>query len=236
MSSTPFTLQPITESDIPTLISIFTAAFSKDANTQVKLIAKDPNSQANGMAMGIQQWLNYPDRVSLLKAVDTSTGTIMGWVGWARRGYEDQVAPPTPKTEKEEIAQQPEPDSEITKVDIKDHAARLEALTDADMSRWIAKIMPSGTKCRYLVSCVVHPAYQGRGVGSALIGWGTEKADKEGVFCWVHSSDGGHVAFGKAGFMEVERLVVDLDEFAEEKRWGEYVFRYMVRQPVGREY
>lgn len=232
--SSPFSLQSVTSDDIPALTSIFTAAFANDTNTQLKLVGKDPNSQADSMAMGIQQWLNYPDRVSLLKAVETSTGMIMGWVGWARRGFEDQATLSVPKVE-EESTKQPEPEPEPEEQNL-DNAARLEDLCTADMNRWISKVMPPGTKCRYLTSCLVHPSYQGRGVGSALMGWGTERADKEGVFCWVHSSDGGEVFYEKMGFEEVERFVVDLDEYAEGRRdgsgkWGEYVFMYMVRQP-----
>lgn len=183
------------------------------------------------MAMGIRQWLDYPDRVSLLKAVETSTGMIMGWVGWVRRGFEDQATPSVPKVEEESTAKETEPEPKEI-----DNAARLENLCTADINRWISKVMPLGTKCRYLTSCLVHPSYDGRGVGSALIRWGTERADKEGVFCWVHSSDGGEVFYEKMGFEEVERFVVDLDGYAEGRRdgsgkWGEYVFRYMVRQP-----
>jgi hypothetical protein len=241
MSSTSsFSLQPVTEDDIPVLTEIFSASFKKDTNTQLKLVGKDPNSQADGMAGGIRQWLCYPDRISVLKAVDNSTGTIMGWTGWGCRGYEASPAQPTPETVKEERPQVQDTEENKPKT-IEDPVERLEALTNADMTRWMAKIMPPGTKCRYLHSCVVHPSYQSRGVGLALIRWGTEKADKDGVFCWVHSSDGGQFAFQKAGFEEIERLEVDLDEFAtaprkgvegmEDGKWGKYVFRYMVRQP-----
>lgn len=235
-----FSLDPVTYNDIPAMTSIFTAAFANDANTQLKLKGKDPSSQADGMAMGIRQWLDSPNRVTLLKAVETSTGTMMGWVGWARRGFKDQVTPSFTKEEEKWNTKQtelePEPESKEEKMD---NAARLEHLCDADMNRWISKMMPAGTKCRYLTSCLVHPSYQGRGVGSALIRWGTGRADKEGVFCWVHSSDGGELFYEKCGFREVERFVVDLDEFAhssrdgvEGGRWGNYVFRYMVRQPL----
>lgn len=227
-----FSIQPVTENDIPAMTSIFTAAFANDANTQLKLVGKDPDSQANGMAMGIRQWLNYRERVTLLKAVETPTGTIIGWVGWARRGFEDQPIPSTTK-EEDKRTEQPEPEHE--KQDL-DNAARLESLCNADMNRWISKIMPPGTRCRYLTSCLVDPSYQGRGVGNALIRWGTAKADQEGVLCWVHSSDGGEGFYEKMGFEEVERFVVQLDEFADGPRdgggdWGEYLFRYMVRQP-----
>ena len=231
MSSSPFSLQRVTEADIPALTAIFSAAFAKDTNTQLKLVGKDPNSQADGMGIGIRQWLKYSDKIDILKAVDDSTGEIMGWTAWGRRGYDNPPAQATTETLKQ-------PEVEEAEKYIEDPVERLEALTSSDMDRWIKKIMPPGTKCRYLCSCLVHPSYQGQGVGSALLRWGTKKADEDGVFCWVHSSEGGQFIYQKEGFEEIERLEVDLDEFAEVKRegvedgkWGKYVFRYMVRQP-----
>ncbi|KAE9989460.1 hypothetical protein Vi05172_g2941 [Venturia inaequalis] len=249
--SSPFSLHPVTPNDIPAMTSIFTAAFANDTNTQLKLVGKDPNSQADGMAMGIRQWLNYPDRITLLKAVETSTGAMMGWVGWARRGFGDQTVPSIPKDEEENTttttttttAKAIESQLELEPGEKKmDNAAKLEDMSDLDMNRWISKIMPPGTRCRYLTSCLVHPSYQGRSVGTALIHWGVEKADEDGVFCWVHSSDGAEGFYERCGFEEVERFVVDLDGFAdgprdgvEGSKWGKYVFRYMIRQPMTRE-
>jgi predicted N-acetyltransferase YhbS len=86
-----------------------------------------------------------------------------------------------------------------------------------------------------LVTISVLSAYQGKGIGSGLIRWGTSIADKEGVYSWVHTSDNGRLAFQKMGFREVRKLEVELDDFAgtmwneerEDERWGRYIFRYM---------
>ena len=54
------------------------------------------------------------------------------------------------------------------------------------------------------------------------------KADRDGVFCWVHTSEAGQRMFSKQGFVVVGSLSVDLDEYAtvkydgaEDGRWGE---------------
>jgi len=128
-----------------------------------------------------------------------------------------------------------------------DPIARLEALTDADMDDFMSSIMPAGTRCLYIMSIVVSPTHQGRGVGTALIQHGTRRADREGVFAWVHASEAGAGMFERQGFEEVRRLRVDLDKYCggrgveevkglerkgeEGTGWGEYVFRYMVRKP-----
>ena len=48
-----------------------------------------------------------------------------------------------------------------------------------------------------LVAIAVDPIYQVRGVGSALIRYGTGIADQEGVYCWVHASEAGWSVFEK---------------------------------------
>lgn len=102
-----------------------------------------------------------------------------------------------------------------------------------------AKLCPLGTRVMYCLSIAVHPAHQGRGVGTALVRWVCDKADADGVMVWVHASESAHPMFAQAGFEIVETLELDLDEWAtkervvdmEKKTWGKYTFRYMVRQP-----
>ena len=122
-----------------------------------------------------------------------------------------------------------------------DPIQRLSSLTDADMKRWQDILMPEGTKCMFVVGLSVAPEYHGRGVGTALLRWGTGNADADGVFCWVHSSESAHTFYAKEGFETVGTLDVDLDEFApgppdgkdRDGKWGHYVFRYMKRLPIG---
>ncbi|KAF4636564.1 hypothetical protein G7Y89_g1521 [Cudoniella acicularis] len=227
-NSPPFSIADATSADVPVLASIFQDAFSTDTHTQLKSIGKSPNYQADSMAGGLSFWLQQPAKCSLIKAVDDSTGEILGWTCWGRRGTDASTAskPASPEVE--------------VPTDIEaDSLKRLEILTNADMRRFMDKIMPPGTACMYIIASSVHPKHQGRGIGSALINYGTSEADSKGVFCWVHSSEAGRWAFGKAGFEEIERLEVDLGEYArqlpnalsKEREWGKYVFRYMVRQP-----
>jgi len=142
-----------------------------------------------------------------------------------------------------EVSEEAEATVEAERQD--DPIARLEALTDADMDDFMSSIMPAGTRCLYIMSIVVSPAHQGRGVGTALIQHGTRRADQEGVFAWVHASEAGAGMFERQGFEEVRRLRVDLDEYCGGRRvpegvdkqgdketgWGDYTFRYMVRKP-----
>lgn len=71
-----------------------------------------------------------------------------------------------------------------------DPVARLVALTDADLKDWMDTVMPPGASCLYVVTLYVAPAFQRRGVGSALLKWGTDLAEAGDTFMWVHSSAG----------------------------------------------
>jgi GNAT superfamily N-acetyltransferase len=70
----------------------------------------------------------------------------------------------------------------VTEEDRDDPVVRLTAITDADMKRWQEILIPKDTKCMFVVGPSIGPAYQGLGVGSALLRWGTAHAEADGVF------------------------------------------------------
>ena len=144
--------------------------------------------------------------------------------------FKDEIARPDKAEEEEEDEEEERGDS----------VNQLEEMTDADMKHWMETLMPPGTKCMFVVSLSVSPEFQGRGVGSGLLKWGTDTADKFGVFIWVHSSESAWTTYAKHDFEVVGTLDVDLDAWAprpppkeegEGAVWGHYVFRYMKRPP-----
>jgi GNAT superfamily N-acetyltransferase len=86
----------------------------------------------------------------------------------------------------------------------------------------------------FCMGLTVLPSHQSRGVGSALLSWVTDSADESGASFWIHLSDSPGVvkALERKGFVEVNRLEVDLDQYAEKPRGdgGTYTFRYMRRE------
>ena len=239
----PFSLQPAIPNDIPNLAHIAGEAFLSDRHTQMKALGADPYNHEQTMTEALSTWIQRPpDRCHLIKAVDDTTQEILGWVCWGFRGFQAQPPAPEasssdPKGAKADKGSEPAPTASVDEpppLEETDLIKRLEALTDADMQHWMSQLMPPGTKCMFIISIVVAPAYQGRGVGSALIRYGTKRADDDGVYCWVHASEAGYHPFAKQGFKVVGQLRIDLDEYApvpppEGGKWGEYIFRYMKR-------
>ena len=69
---------------------------------------------------------------------------------------------------------------------------KLESIRNEDMERWQRILMPNGTDGMVIGAIVVSPSHQSRGVGPALIRWGTAQADRAGFPCWVHASEAGY--------------------------------------------
>lgn len=149
----------------------------------------------------------------ILKAVDEAAGTVVSFSCWGFRGFEAAETPrldleqprendmPKPIFKDEMDANQEEKGREEEGEEEKgDNVRRLEAMTDADMKKWMETLVPPGTKCIFVCSLSVAPKFRARGIGSALLRWGTDTADRFGVFIWVHSSESAWTTYAKHDF------------------------------------
>jgi len=71
-----------------------------------------------------------------------------------------------------------------------------------------------------LLNLATSPQYQRKGIGSQLLRYGLEKADRDGVKVYVTASPMGEKVYKRLGFEEVGRLSIDLRGFGGE---GEHV-------------
>jgi GNAT superfamily N-acetyltransferase len=74
-----------------------------------------------------------------------------------------------------------------------------------------------------------HPKAQRRGVGSLLLAWVTELADREGFACWVTSSEMAVPVYKKFGFVVAEEITVPLP--GDNVNGETYTHTCMLREP-----
>lgn len=243
-----FSLKPVTLNDIPALAEMEGLGFETDRHTLLKAAHPTrPYDHAAGVPDMIKHRLSLPEgKVELTKAVDGETGQLLGYVCWAFR-LQTQPRPSSlgqPESKQQESAKQPpgiiSQDYVKTRSPDLDSIAQLEELTSSHFADFMNRVMPDGVRCMYVVGLSVHPQHRLRGVGTALMKRGTDLADAEGVFCWVHSSEAAAPMYRKCGFEVDDTLEIDLDHWAEpmdikppagDEKWGTYTFRYMIRQP-----
>ncbi|KAF9106042.1 hypothetical protein BGX27_009341 [Mortierella sp. AM989] len=257
-TKTPFKLVPATLDDIDAIAEISGDAFKSDSHTLMKAVWRGENHHRDGTKVGMEGLFNNPrlDVIVARKGIDGS-GEVLGSIIWARKGYPEDEVPRTDEHTTEipvvpapitttittlppppSPVPAPVPSSPLT-------ISELEQTTNNAMTHYVGYLMPPGAKCRFIYSMNVAPAYQSQGIGSALMKWGTDKADQEVVFCWVSSSMEGTPAYEKAGFVEVGKLELKLDDYAQgvrrkvksndgvetEEEWGMYIWRWMKRTP-----
>lgn len=250
-----FSLKPVVSSDFPVMAEMCGLAFENDRHTMLKAAhPTKPYNHAAGMTGAFEYWISRPaGSLELTKAVDDETGEILGFVCWGmsldkadirkdRSTAEDSLPAEEGEKAVDESVEKPgatvSPDP-IQPQDLNlDPLEQLEEFTSSHLAEFQGKF--KSTRCMYVITITVHPKYQGRGVGPALIKKGTDRADTEGALCWVHSSEAGVHMYQKCGFEEDETLEIDLDDWARkldikppagDDKWGTYTFRYLIRQP-----
>lgn len=237
--SSSFSLQEAVPADVPALAEL-SSAFDTDRHTQLKAAHPTrPYNHTQETKKALSHWINVPkSRLEITKAVDDTTGEIIGMVAWAFRLQQTPQPAQAEKDNKDSTAADQDGDKSQPGADA---LAQLNDLTSTHLADFMARITADGsTRSMFIVSIVVHPKHQGRGVGTALVKKGTAMADAEGVIAWVHASEAGANLFRKCGFELEDTLEIDLDKPAAEMgikpppghgKWGKYTFRYFVRQP-----
>lgn len=247
MAKLDVAIQGLNYADIDACARIASDSFAVDPHTIVKQLGRDGYSMYDISRSGWLGGLEHKNFV-YVKAVDVESGQVVGYMGWVFPHVQQDLIPWTGPTDtkpeekpQDETTEKAEP--ETTKEP--DSIDRLHAMEDEDMQYWQDNIIPAKQPCMVVLGLGVAPAFQSRGVGTALLRHGNAIADRLGVPTWVHSSHQAVEAYGKAGFEPVRVLDVDLDEYAPrpptddepvmgEKgsgKWGHYVIKYMRREP-----
>jgi hypothetical protein len=141
----------------------------------MKILGLKHYNHEAGMSDTLSHWVPNSEKYSARKAVSDATGEAIGWICWVSRGYQKEYDPEQATTK--DCGGKRSPLKDVTRgqvLKMEDHEQddpieRLEAMTDADIQRWMDMLMLKGTKCIYTLSLAVSPRYHSHGVGSALI-------------------------------------------------------------------
>ncbi|KAB2575427.1 Puromycin N-acetyltransferase [Lasiodiplodia theobromae] len=79
----------------------------------------------------------------------------------------------------------------------------------------------------YLATLSCHPDYQGKGLGAALVKWGLEQAEKDGVPVYLEATPSGKFLYAKLGF----ETVIEYDMARYVPEGVKYVFSCMLWKP-----
>lgn len=203
-----FLILPATLTDSMQLDVISPFAFESDNLIQM-LIQK---GQEQAFLHGYSRLLMRTAHCTVLNATENVTGKIVGWAFWCHMSHGEA-------TNNDGEDQGTDPGS----------IRQNERLIEMENMKNIYPILEKCKvrKCMVLEYAAVLPLFQKRGIGAALVKWGTAKADAESLPCWALASPAGYRVYERVGFVGVERQSVDLDKYAsgpgpENGKWGVY--------------
>ncbi|KAJ5638116.1 hypothetical protein N7490_007995 [Penicillium lividum] len=172
------TLQPVTQTDIPSLSELWYKSFSIPIN--LLMFPNTPNIRNWWNEANSNDLLRNPRR-KYLKIVDPA-GTVVAYAKWDLDPQHSGARFP---------AWHAESDSETCHL----------VFTKLDEEK---KLYFGARNFYYLDMLVVHPEYRGRGAASMLIQWGCELADREGVPVYLDAHVDAASLYRRFGFKDRE--------------------------------
>jgi hypothetical protein len=90
MPTTNFKLVPAEPADAQTLHEISSAAFETDAHTLMKVHEKGADGVGGELPPTdqIKAWIERTEKCTVFKAVDDTSGEVIGWAGWGMWNYD----------------------------------------------------------------------------------------------------------------------------------------------------
>lgn len=177
------TIRSATEEDLPSMLSVYFSAFSPSPFSQRCFPSTSPDVQA-WTADKLRSQIGTPDNHVVI--AESEPGSVLGWARWVRR--------PAAPSKRAILSESDYPSSGDPAL-----AVRLfQANADATYKH------AAGESYWFLSTIATAKEAQRRGVGSALMQFGVDKADEEGWMAYLNSSPEGKGLYEKFGFQVVD--------------------------------
>ncbi|KUI65965.1 hypothetical protein VM1G_02388 [Cytospora mali] len=170
------------------------------------------------------------DTMRHFKAVDPETGKLVGYIRWTlpiKHCKNEDGSPVWPEGQTPDVS--PEEKARLIK---RAEAADWNPSSEADhLDDPVGKKKKEFlAKKDYLVIeyFAVHPENQGKGVGTALLKHGIEKAQELGIDIFVLAFVGGFRAYNNAGFITLDSLVQDATAYGGNDNYAVQFMEYRV--------
>lgn len=202
----PFRLEPLEPQDAPTCATIYFASFQNPHS--LACWPRTPSIHTFWTQMILSE-LSEPS-AHWLKAIHPSTNRIAGFCKW--------VAPKPGQQPDTSLPTWPE-----------DADARL---CDETFGAWAkAHVDLMGSRGHwYLELVATDPKFQGQGAGSLMLGYGSQRADDEGVEAYLEASPEAVGLYERFGFREAGRTDTWVENERVEGCWYRNLF--MLRPPM----
>lgn len=227
MAQSTFDLLPAERVDIPRLSQVHVVACLPD--TCFKLYFDEPSEFEKRVTEMLEGQVGTPTWQHI-KAVDKETGQIAAWASW-NTPADDQIR----QRDKEQTQLEADAQKKTLQSSNFDFPPGLPVYVQQDTDKWLNH----WTRSRRHMTCkalFTDPSFRRRGMGNALVQYGNRLADESGLPIFLQASPYGYPIYNKHGFETVQYLDVDLRKWApkadrDDKGYGTYRFRYMLRLP-----
>ncbi|KAL4771050.1 acyl-CoA N-acyltransferase [Aspergillus nidulans var. acristatus] len=207
----PFTICSLLPSDYVEAFTVADLAFASLNTLLYNTYPLSPESIEKLTAARIRDIATMP-KANMLKAVDTETGKIIGFARWVVAKEEEIVDQSIEDTVSNDIMHRTVPETnEASTRGLYTMAARLRRRVE-------------------LEKLFTHPKYQGNGVGSALLQWGLDEADRLGLMIYLEATEEGRPLYERFGFEAIKVVKFDAGAFGGV---GKHQYTFMLRQPKG---
>jgi GNAT superfamily N-acetyltransferase len=224
-------VQEATDADIPQACILETLAYADNAANPVLFPGPFPSNAREQRVEQVIEMRKNDSTAVFLKAVDTATGEMLAFAKW--HVFEtEEIAKQTPTRP---LRFGEGSNQEACKAFFGGLVSKKKEIMGSKPHLCKLDIQGKPT-CWSGCSTVAdlhmlhtNPKQQGRGAGSMLLKWGTQKADQLGLPVYLESSPDAHGFYKKYGFADVYIMELDLSLYGGENRV--HTAPLMIRQP-----